>query len=167
MGVKSINPKLCLLLLLLFTLSLLLIPSHAYKRSEQHEQEDESPEAELFECFVRCDKPRGNDQEHELTRCEQKCVDHYQQRKRQEETEEGGGDVSSYVQIEEPRKVYERCLRGCDKQQGSRSQDQCRTTCRHLYDEMKKHRRQERRGGDDCGCGRDDCHCGGSRTFVC
>lgn len=145
-------PKLCLLLLLLFTLSLLLVPSHTYKRSEQHEQEDESPEAELFECFISCDKPPGNDHEHELTRCEQKCVDHYQQRKRRE-TEEGGsgsggggGDVSSYVQIEEPRKVYERCQRGCDKQQGSSSQDQCRKTCRHLYDEMKKHRRQERRG---------------------
>ncbi|KAH6808910.1 hypothetical protein C2S51_026693 [Perilla frutescens var. frutescens] len=154
-----INPKLCLLLL---TLSLLLLPSLAYTISEQQQhEEEESPVGELFECFKSCGKRPGND--HEFTKCEQKCVDHYKERVRQEREESAGGrDEWSYPQIEEPRKVYERCLSGCDKQQGSKSQEyQCRRTCHDQYDEMTKHRRQER----DCGCGRGaDCRCGGAEN---
>lgn len=158
MAIKLINPKVSLLLL---TLSLLLLPSHSYKRSQHRGEEEQSPEGELFECFLSCGERREN--EHELTHCEQRCVERYEERKR----EEGGGDESSFAQIEEPSKVYERCQSGCDKQHGSRLQDQCRRTCQHQYGEMRKHQRRDcgcghpecSRGGD-CDCGHPDCRCG-------
>ncbi|KAI3469600.1 hypothetical protein Pfo_026263 [Paulownia fortunei] len=145
MAVKF-NTKLSLLLVL--TLSLLLLPSHSYTKSEQVEEDEESAEGALFECFIKCDKQRQN--ERELSECEKKCVRQYQERKREEREERGGGggDEWPYPQIEEPRKVYEQCQSECDKTKGSRREYQCRRICEHQYEEQKKQQQQrEQRGG--------------------
>jgi mannose-6-phosphate isomerase-like protein (cupin superfamily) len=141
---KSINPRLYILVLFIITSSLLLLPSHSYtlsKEKGEEEEEEISPEGKLFECFLQCGSKRRRPNSHELTHCEQKCVNHYEDIKRQER---GGGDWA-FPQTEEPWRVYERCRSGCTKQQGSKSQEyQCARTCQQQYDEMIKH---HRRGG--------------------
>ncbi|KAK4425648.1 Vicilin Car i [Sesamum alatum] len=144
MAVIKLNTKISLLLLL--TLSLLLLPSHCYTNPGLQEEEEESAEEGLFKCFVSCDKRQEN--ERELSQCEQRCVQEYHERKREEGEERGGrggggGEETVVPKIEEPRKVYEQCLSKCHKTEGSRQQYQCRRTCERQYEQQQR----EQRGG--------------------
>lgn len=89
MAIK-LNTKLCLLFVL--TLSLFLLPSHC--RTKYQEEEEESAEEALFNCFLRCTRPRDQNQR-ELSDCEQVCLKRYQDTKKAEEREEEGSGSGS------------------------------------------------------------------------
>lgn len=81
------NTKLCLLFVL--TLSLFLLPSHCHTKYQEQEEEEESAEEALFNCFLKCTRPRDQNQR-ELSGCEQICLKHYQHTKKADEREEKG-----------------------------------------------------------------------------
>jgi len=130
---------------LLFFLTLtLLLPSHSYTRQEE-EEEEKSPEEELFNCFVKCSGRRQNE-EREITECEQTCVDHYKESKREEEEHGGGGRRTV-----EPRKVYEQCKSACDERsKGTRQQYECRRMCKHHFEGTKENHHQPEQEYKQC-----------------
>ncbi|KAK6130223.1 hypothetical protein DH2020_036033 [Rehmannia glutinosa] len=138
--------KICLLLLL--TLSLLLLPIHCYTKHQEQEEEEESAEGALFECLVKCDKQPRN--EEELTHCEQRCVNEYQDRKRQEREHDGGGGGGENHHHYEPEQQYKTCQSKCGRQEQGQQRQYCQQKCQWQYEKQKREQQGRERGrGDD------------------